>query len=962
MSFKKTIQHLASALGLLTAPITLITAIAAIALSYSARLQFIIRRRATQSQERLSIAGMVKISSYPKAWINARPNSNFIRHQTSSLRTHLRRWLFLLIVLPLLLLTALPAQAIDYTFPGYLPAGCSGGSGSYTCGTLSLAAGDTISIYAPATVTVNGAFSAGASCQINKGGSASNLNFNVSGAIGFGASCISNANLTSGGAIDIGANSTLSGNITTNIGAVTVGAGTDINGTISTVQGAVTVGAGSSVSGSLTTIQTGAITIGATVMIGGSISTATGGVGIGAGTSVGGSISSSAVGAITLGASITVNGNVGTASGNIAVGANTTVSGLISTNMSDPITLGNMAIINSVCCLATGDSSCVTNNTNLPSPLVCPAPAGAGGASHVSTFDCLEKDSNTPWVATARKPLFTKLVNANFTFDIAALKSDGTLATGYSGTTSTPKSVRVDLFNDTTPPTSCTALASQTPVASQTVNFSVSAAGRTSTGNFNLANAAPILRCRVRECTDSSCGSFTALAPACSSDQFSVRPSTVTLSTSATATAPSTTALPIINGGSGFSLLAATHANDGYAGAMALDTTKLTAQTTTQAATQQSGGVAGILSPATLAVNTKAINATYTEVGYLYLAPGAYRDDTFTAIDSANGDCITSTSADSNLSDTLIGGKYGCSIGNTGTLSFGRFIPDHFAISPSPITAACAASSTPFSYFGQDGFITAFGLMAQNTANGITQNYTGVFAKLNLTNYAGYRFSTSALPTGSNLTSSATGVSGNWTNGSASVSAGQQISRPNVATIETFVTVLAAPSDGEVTASTPTAVGSATRLRYGRLKMQNAYGSELLALPIPLEAQYWTGSYYVTNMADSCTVIPASSIKMNNYLKQLSACKTQLSPAGSTTLIAGKLPAPGLILTKPGAKNAGSVDLTVNISTSATDNTCVSTTESAATSANIPWFGINPASRATFGLYKSSIIYQREMY
>ncbi|QRX83435.1 DUF6701 domain-containing protein [Glaciimonas sp. PAMC28666] len=754
----------------------------------------------------------------------------------------------------------------------------------------------------------------------------------------------------------------MSGDVSTNMGAFTLGAGATITGSINTVQGAVTIGANSTVSGSIASSQTGDITLGASDQIGGSLSTSSGSIGIGAGSTVGGSIFSSAVGTITLGASLTVNGTVGTTSGAITVGAATEVDGLISTNGSDSITLGNVAVVKSVCCLSTGDSSCVFDNTNLPPPQSCPTPNSAGGTSTVSSFDCLETSSNTPWVATARKPLFTKLVNANFTFDIAALKSDGTLATGYGGAAGNTKSVVVDLLIDTTPPASCTALASQSPLASQTVNFSASNLGRSTTTNFNLSSAAAILRCRVRECTESSCASFTTLAPACSSDQFTVRPSAAVLATSATAAAPSATATPAINGGKGFSLLSTTNANSSYAGVLTLDTTKLTAQTATQASSQQSGGVVGTLSPSSLTTNAAAINATYSEVGYLYLAPGTYRDDAFTAVDSATGDCITSTSSDANLADTLVGGKYGCSVGNKGAVSLGRFIPDHFTISTAPVIAACAVSSTPFSYFGQDGFTTSFGLTAQNLTNGVTQNYTGAFAKLNLTNYFSYGFSTSLLPTGSTLSSGAAGTSGTWVNGAASVSAAQQISRPDTPKAETFVTVLAAPSDGEVAAGAVTAVGAPTSLRYGRLKMQNAHGSELLALPVPLEAQYWTGSYYVTNTADSCTVIPASSITMSNYQKQLVACETQLAPTGNSTLAGGKLPGAGLVLTKPGGGNVGSVDLSVNLGATATGNSCVSAVQSAATAAKIPWFGVNPAARATFGLYKSSIIYQREMY
>lgn len=144
--------------------------------------------------------------------------------------------------------------------------------------------------------------------------------------------------------------------------------------------------------------------------------------------------------------------------------------------------------------------------------------------------------------------------------------------------------------------------------------------------------------------------------------------------------------------------------------------------------------------------------------------------------------------------------------------------------------------------------------------------------------------------------------------------------------------------------------------------MQNVYGSELLALPIPFEAQYWTGNFYVTNLADSCTVVNASALAMGNYQKQLTACETQLSPVGNVVLVAGKLPAPGWVLSKPGANNGGSVDLALNLGAVATGKNCVSSAESAASAINMPWFGPKPTARATFGIYKSSIIYRRENY
>jgi len=152
-------------------------------------------------------------------------------------------------------------------------------------------------------------------------------------------------------------------------------------------------------------------------------------------------------------------------------------------------------------------------------------------------------------------------------------------------------------------------------------------------------------------------------------------------------------------------------------------------------------------------------------------------------------------------------------------------------------------------------------------------------------------------------------------------------------------------------------------IRSGRLSLSNAYGSELLTLPVVLEAQYWVaGGYYTRNTDDSCTVVPMDSIMMDSYTGQLNACETQITPTGSQTLSAGRLPGSGLVLTRPGAGNAGSVMLTLNTGNTATGNTCTSVVQSAAKAGKLPWLGPDPSARATFGIYKSRLIYSRENY
>ena len=882
-------------------------------------------------------------------------------------------WPWRLICAAALLASALPAHALDYVFPGSLPIGCvDNAGGNYACGALTLAAGDTVAIAAPtpARITFNGAFSGGAGVLLNSGSAASNLTLVVNGALTLGAGSTMNANVQTlgAGAVVFGAGSTVSGDVSTQTGYVTLGQSTTVSGGISTVTGYVSLGASAAVSGSISTLEQGYVVLGASGRVGGSIAVSGGGyvtlgdsavaagsistvrdsVTLGAGSTIGGSVFISESGGLNMGDNSHVRGNFTTQSGSVLVGASGLVDGQIAVNGSGSITALLGGRVYAVCCNGK-DASCFTDNSGVtPGPQICVTAAAAN-------FDCLEAGAtynNVSGSSGLRNPLFTKLAGTAFAVDITAIKSDGTAATGYAAGFS--KAVKLELV-DGSGSTACSSRAALTPAVSQTLTFGATDSGR-KTATVTVARAHPNVRCRVTDATQSPS------IVGCSGDNFSVRPTAITLLATPSASAPSATASPVIKAGATFSIAANSQPATGYAGNLTLDTSKVTAQNPAQDATVQDGGVVGVIAPSTLVANAAAVDATYSEVGYVYLAPGAYRDDLFTLVDSANGDCIASTSNGQNLSDTLVNGRYGCSVANQAVTSLGRFSPDHFEVSVPALTAACAVN-TPFTYFGQDGFATAFTLMAKNTIGGTTQNYVGAFARFDLSRYANYGFSTPPLPAGSALTSSATLPSGSWGQGVARVSVRHQVSRPAAPTPETVVSVSAAPSDGEVTVGASTVVGSGTRLRYGRLQMKNGYGSEMLRLPIPLEAQYLAaGGYYVTNVDDSCTVVPAASVVMVNYSGQLAACATQLSPAASIALQSGVVPGAGLALSRPGTGHAGSVDLLLNVTIVAYGNTCVSASATPASAARLPWFGSSPTARATFGIYKSPLVYRRENY
>ena len=56
-----------------------------------------------------------------------------------------------------------------------------------------------------------------------------------------------------------------------------------------------------------------------------------------------------------------------------------------------------------------------------------------------------------------------------------------------------------------------------------------------------------------------------------------------------------------------------------------------------------------------------------------------------------------------------------------------------------------------------------------------------------------------------------------------------------------------------------------TEVRFGRLWMANAYGSEKRNLTIPFETQYWTGQAFVKNTLDGNTALTAANFGIGNY-------------------------------------------------------------------------------------------------
>jgi MSHA biogenesis protein MshQ len=621
----------------------------------------------------------------------------------------------------------------------------------------------------------------------------------------------------------------------------------------------------------------------------------------------------------------------------------------------------------------TGGTGGSTNIHELANISICATYVNdPGGSTNASAFDCLETGTSTTWSPAASattRPLYTKLTSTNFTFDVAALKTDGSLESNYVAAGGNTKYVQVELFDNVTPAATCSAYSG--PVATQIVPFASGvysgAAGRAVTGNFNVATARAKLICRVRECTSSACSAYNTSVPAaCSTDQFSVRPPQLTV-TAAAQTNTGTTGNPRDLAGNNFTLNASSSVTSGYTGTPTIDSSKVVDHNDAAIA---SGTLGGSFSPAT-GVQATGTTFTYRDVGTIRFQADAVVDSTFTAIDQTNTHCITGST-----SNTLSGGKYGCNIGSAQSSRMGRWVPSHFSFAGT-LTPFCAAGG--FTYMGQDSLGVVLTLRAHaksattaSASDPVVSRYTTGYTNLAPVTFSGDNGGTAVAVT--RLTSPAFPTMPNtslWSAGVFTVNDGYAFSKLANADgpYDNFMIRAAINDpDGSSLIGTANETGT-TRIRYGRLRMQNAYGSELLELPVPFEAQYWNGAYYATNTLDSCTVLPMSSLVMSNFTGGLAACETQIRPVTPTvnqTLVAGKISG-GLKLTAPGkdisgVSNGGSVNLAFNVTSAAAGNTCVGPASSAATAANLPWFGPNIGGRATFGIYRSPLIYLRENY
>jgi hypothetical protein len=516
------------------------------------------------------------------------------------------------------------------------------------------------------------------------------------------------------------------------------------------------------------------------------------------------------------------------------------------------------------------------------------------------------------------------------------------------------------------------------PLIQALPNFNIPASGRGTIPAATVSNSYRSVRFQIRS---PPLGPYTQIG--CSTDLFAIRPSGFTIlvqdlnrataGTTNTLNATTVAGVPVHNAGQPFRVQA-TAVN-----ASAVTTTNyigtptimpLSACAGTACPTLLNLGTFSIGTwPAAVAGVTNSTTATYSEVGAFTLQ---LQDTSFASVDAVDGtpaSCI---------------GQWVCS-----SVDVGRFVPDHFAVSGGSLVNRsdfCALGCGTFTYMGEP-MNAVFTLTAMNGAAipATTQNYTYTatnnLAKLiptaAVTPYTSGPLGLGVIDTAAPRTpfpvctaapahpcfTPLAATAGSFASGVATGITVPLTVYRGAAAVGPFaaLNIGVAPVDSDSvttvydldTVNTPVAVASNHTnlnlsvpgdLLYGRIKLSNAYGSELLSLPITATVQYWNGSY-VTSSTDSAT----------QFNTKLFAAGGNVQP----TIVKGPLALANVSVVTPGtvtfANGINTFILAAPTVTGSVDLNIVT-----APSYLLP----STTGRATFSVYKGAneFIYQRENY
>lgn len=312
--------------------------------------------------------------------------------------------------------------------------------------------------------------------------------------------------------------------------------------------------------------------------------------------------------------------------------------------------------------------------------------------------------------------------------------------------------------------------------------------------------------------------------------------------------------------------------------------------------------------------------------------------------------------------------------------NIGRFYPDHFELVSSNTTEACGA----FSYMSQPAITVQYQVQANAVGGGAVSNYD---AALGYAPLASFSHSAENADSGTNLASRLAINNSSWASGvydlntaSAAFNRTSVLEAP-LTQIQLGVTL--SESDGRVFTAYDThagasgdcsaagncsavAIGSEMEMRFGRLRVADAFGPETAPLPVSMRTEYWDGINWLTNVADSCTQIANTDVALPDGTIDVVANKTVTVGGGASavsfpysglTYVGFSNGDAGASFSAPGAGNQGEIQVNVDMT-------------------NYPWLRFDwdqngdhsddtalPTAQFNFGSYRGHdrIIYWREV-
>ena len=382
-----------------------------------------------------------------------------------------------------------------------------------------------------------------------------------------------------------------------------------------------------------------------------------------------------------------------------------------------------------------------------------------------------------------------------------------------------------------------------------------------------------------------------------------------------------------------------------------------------------SGGVAMTnfgreTSPATVSLAFVRRTPTGTNANGVAVSDGSFGG----ALGSFSGGAATA----SNLSWTEVGtgdltatlsNYLGSGLSASGTTGSGgalQLIPHHFKV----VVDTHGCNSGSFTYAGGQTFSTT--VTAQNAANATTVNYDGSFGSpvSRAVTLADASALGGTISTGPHIAASVfrLGI------GAGTASYGFASKQ----TAEKTLLLSASDTSGATSVGT-TQVGNSTTLRSGRLRVANGFGSEKSALQLAVLVEYWSGNAWVLNSADSCTVVPAAAVVRSNYRNHQGGSTTAWSTTPSAITLSGG--GGTLTLAAPTPSATGSVDIALNLGSTAADQSCLAN-HPGSSGASLPWlrsrngscaatWDRDPSAQAAFGIYSpetKKTVHVREIF